>query len=161
TFGPDSTIAELVIMKMISSTRKMSVSGVMLISATMPSPSPPSFSGNLPSATFPPEGTDAVDEACDADAHGRAEIVEAHLKVVVGRDRDDRDAEAARGRRRRLRDARRDHREAAGAGLGHVVERAHDADHRAEQADERRRAADRADQPDVAAQRLRLLDAVA
>ena len=37
TLAADSTIADVVIMKMISSTRKMSVSGVMLISAMIPS----------------------------------------------------------------------------------------------------------------------------
>src|SRR5512132_4207295 len=50
TFPPDSIIAELVIMKMINNTRKMSVNGVMLISATMPESSPP----------LPPRGVMAI-----------------------------------------------------------------------------------------------------
>ena len=48
TLAADSTITEVVIMKMISSTRKMSVSGVMLISAM--SDSPDSSALNLLSA---------------------------------------------------------------------------------------------------------------
>src|SRR5690348_8761533 len=112
-------------MKMISSTRKMSVSGVMLIS-DMIGDRPRFF--RLPSAMRLAAEVDGVEHAVGGDGERRLDAFDAGLEVVVENDRDDGDAEAEAGGDERLRDARRDHREAAAAHHRHVVEGLDDAD---------------------------------
>src|SRR5579871_1340240 len=146
------TIAEAVIMKMMSSTRKTSVSGVTLISAT-----------RWPrrwalSAMGLPCRHERLDHAPAADPQPGVDALHARLEVVVERDRHDADREAERRGDQGLGDAPGDHAEAAGAGDRHAVEGAHDAEHRAEQADERRRRADRRQHPEVGGGALRLLE---
>src|SRR5687768_10424874 len=120
TLAADSTIADCVIMKMIKSTRKMSVSGVMLISAM--TASPPSSALNLLSAM---DASDLrrLEHAAEADAELRVEVAHLHQQVVVEDDGDDRDDEAERRRDERLRDARGEDRESAGAHHGQLVGR--------------------------------------
>src|SRR5215470_20108886 len=78
--APDSTIAALVTMKMISSTRKMSVSGVMLISETM---GERARLFRLPSAIGSPSEMDRVDDAIAGDGQRRLDALDACLEVVV------------------------------------------------------------------------------
>src|SRR5262249_10229754 len=147
------TIAEVVIMKMMRRTRKTSVSGVTLISATMW----PRVCA-LPNAIGPPRRRHRLEEPRAADAERAVDALHAALAVVVEDERDDPDREAERGRDERLGDAARDDAEAAGAGEGHAVERAHDADDGPEQPDERGGGADRAEDPEVGAAALDLLE---
>src|SRR5262245_58824074 len=112
------TIAEVVIMKMMSSTRNTSVSGVMLISATM---WPRRWA--LPNAMAPPSGFERLDHACAADLERGVDALHPRLEVVVEDDRQDADRQPEGGRDQRLGDAARDDREAAGAGDRHGVER--------------------------------------
>src|SRR5262245_26849558 len=161
-------ITLVVTMKMIRRTRKMSVSGVMLISATMPSEissSPPPPLGRERAAM--PDllallflvgrggGLD-VEQRLDEPLAGAREQARdrahPHLQPVERGQRDDRDEQADRGGDERLRDAGRDDGEAARALRRHVVERLQDAPDRPEQADERRERADRAEHPQPAAQ---------
>src|SRR5258706_8498756 len=148
------TMAEVVIMKMMSSTRNTSVSGVMLISAMM---WPRRCA--LPNAIGdPPPGLERLDHARAADLQRGVDALHARLEVVVEDDRDDADREPQRGGDERLRDAAGDDAEAAGAGDGHRVEGTDDAHHGAEEADERRRRRDRPEDPQVRAGALRLLE---
>src|SRR5690349_7603301 len=161
---PWFTITELVTMKMISSTRKMSVSGVMLISEKTPSASPSSLPGTLPSAMasgpFHRPGLDARDgralgRGAARGAGGRSGAGrQRRLEVVVGDNRLDRDEDACCGGDQRLGDAGHHGGGSAGAaGLdvdAEVLERPHDAGHGAEQAGERRHRADGAEDPEVA-----------
>src|SRR5688572_934669 len=108
-------------MKMIRSTRKMSVSGVMLMSAKMPASPPVSSSGSLPSAIpglrlalgVAQRLEELVDEQLELDGDAREALVE----VVVDDDRLDGDGDAGRGGDERLRDALRHDAEAAAAVL--------------------------------------------
>src|SRR5437763_10486908 len=131
------TIAEVVIMKMMRSTRNTSVSGVTLISATMW----PRVCALPKNAMRPPRRGHRLEHARAADAERGVDALDARLEVVVADDRDDADREAERGGDERLRDAARHHAEPAGAGDRHRVEGADDAHDRAEEADERRRGA--------------------
>src|SRR5258706_16336108 len=100
--APDSTIAALVTMKMISRTRKMSVSGVMLISATIalwPR------CRMLPNAICLPLQENGVEHSVGRDSQGRLDALDLGLEVVVENDRDDGDAEAERCGDQRLGDA--------------------------------------------------------
>src|SRR5215470_9187604 len=129
-------------MKMMSRTRKMSVKGVMLISAKMPPPSV-SSSGSLPSAILRLLGgsqrlEELLDEHLALDRDPRQALVE----VVVDDDRLDGDGDAGRGGDERLRDALRHDGEPAAAVLRDRSERGHDADDGAVEADERRGRAD-------------------
>src|SRR2546429_3543564 len=139
------TIAEVVIMKMMRSTRNTSVSGVTLISATMW----PRVCALPKNAIRPPRRGDRLEHARAADAKRRVDALDARLEVVVADHRDDPDGEAERGRDERLGDAAGHHREAARAGDRHGVEGADDAHYRAEEPDERRRRADRAEHPEI------------
>src|ERR1700687_122384 len=76
---PDSTIAALVTMKMMSSTRKMSVSGVMLISERM---GDRARCLRLPSAIRLPAQMDCVENAIRRDGQGRLDALDARLEVV-------------------------------------------------------------------------------
>src|SRR5437870_10874303 len=147
------TMAEVVIMKMMRRTRNTSVSGVTLISATMrPRVCP------LNSAMAPPRRRDRLDQPRAADAQRPVDALDAVLEVVVEDERDDADGEAEGRRDERLGEAARHHAEAARADDRHAVEGAHDADHRAEETDEGRRGADRAEDPEVGAAALHLLE---
>src|SRR5581483_1258502 len=128
TLPPDSIIAELVIMKMISSTRKISVSGVMLISATMSELSSLPPSGVIAMIFLDAHG---LDDLADLDAKQTVDGRDAGLKIIVEDDRDDRHAEAERGRHQRFGNTGGDHRKAAGAGDRHAFEGFDDAHHRA------------------------------
>src|SRR5258706_11312693 len=87
------TMAEVVIMKMMRSTRNTSVSGVMLISAMM---WPRRWA--LPNAIGdPPSGFERLDHAGAADLERGVEALHSRLKVVVEDDREDADGEAERG----------------------------------------------------------------
>src|SRR6185369_9944216 len=129
-------MAEVVIMKMISRTRKMSFSGVMLISATM---WPRVW--DLNSAIGSPRGRDRLDQPAAPDAQRGVDLLHPVLEVVVEDERHDADGDAERRRDQRLGDAAGDDAEAAGPREPHGVERAHDAAPGAEEPDERRRGA--------------------
>src|SRR5881628_4226416 len=82
------TIAEVVIMKMMRSTRNTSVRGVTLISATMrPRVCP------LNSAMAPPRRRDRLDQPRAPDAERPVNTLHAVLQVVVEDERDDADGE--------------------------------------------------------------------
>src|SRR5262245_40995026 len=86
TLAADSMIADCVTMKMIRSTRKMSVSGVMLISATM---SPPFSSAcSLPRAMDTSE-LGSLHHATDTGAQHAVEIAHLDLQAVEEDDRQD------------------------------------------------------------------------
>src|SRR5580692_11643084 len=87
----DSTITDAVTMKIISSTRKISVSGVMLISQNIP-PGPP----DLLMATDASPGDRRIDQARRADMNRRVDPLNLLRKVVVENDRDNRDDQAQR-----------------------------------------------------------------
>src|SRR5881296_1765016 len=87
------TIAEVVIMKMMRRTRKTSVSGVTLISATMW----PRVCA-LNSAIGPPRRGDRLEEARAPDAERAVDPLHPVLQVVVEDERDDPDREPERGR---------------------------------------------------------------
>src|ERR1051326_8952987 len=102
TFAADSTIADVVIMKMISSTRKMSVSGVMLISAI--SPSWDSSALNLLSAMDASQ-IGRLENLAEPHPQQGVEVRDLHLHPVEEDDGDDRDYEAERRRDQRLGDS--------------------------------------------------------
>src|SRR5262245_59493741 len=128
TFAPESTIATLVTMKMMRRTRKMSVSGVMLISAMMwQRPRPPAGSLDTAIRDTPGYGrlrsrsrTQRLEQARAADRERRFDAVETYLEVVVGNERDDGDEKPERRGDERLRDAAGDNGEAAAAHDGHA-----------------------------------------
>src|SRR5271156_3732076 len=96
----DSTITDAVTMKMMSRTRKISVNGVMLISQNIPPP---------------PEGAliairvlaldSSVDQPRSADMNRGVNSFHFLREIVVENDRDNRHAQAQRGRDERLRDS--------------------------------------------------------
>src|SRR5215472_7450161 len=157
TFLPCVEITDVVTIKMISSTRKMSVSGVMLISATMSSPvSSPALGREwMATASLRSDGRrgrcrcragrfhvqERLDEALAAACKSGGDSVHAYLEIVV-------EAEGHEG----FGDAGGHDREPPRALHRHLVEGADDADHRAEEADEGRQGADRAEDPEPAAQ---------
>src|SRR5262249_393880 len=130
--APDSTMAALVTMKMISRTRKISVSGVMLISATI---GERARFLRLPSAMGLSPQMNGVEDRVGGDGQRRFDAFDARLEVVVENDCQDGDAETEGGGDQGFGDAGRHHREAAAAHDGHVVERFDDTHDRAEQAD--------------------------
>src|SRR5262245_37983817 len=111
TFLPVFAITEEVTMKMISRTRKTSVSGVMLISATIaPSSSSPGRCTAmlaLPGVAARLEIQQRLHEAlARAREHG-GDVADARLQPVEQPERDDRDEQTHRGGDQRLRDAAR------------------------------------------------------
>src|SRR5262245_51520617 len=147
-------MAEVVIMKMMSRTRKTSVRGVTLISAMMPR----RRDVPLLSAMHPPAGVQRFQHAAAADPQGGVDPLHARLEVVEAHHRDDADRQTESGGDERLRDAAGDDGEAARARQRDGVERADDAQHGAEQPDERRRGADRTEDPEVRSGTLDLLE---
>src|SRR5262245_22865938 len=112
--APDCTIATLVTMKMINSTRKMSVSGVMLISAMMAEPLPFFLRGLAIAIRFPPQAQ-RFEHAVGADGHDGLDAFELGVKVIVENDGDDGDGQAEGGGDQSLGDTPGDHGEAAAA----------------------------------------------
>src|SRR6202167_3387522 len=139
-------VTEVVTMKMISRTRKISVSGVILMSAKTPPPSPPC--GPLIATRLPPLEC-SVDQPVVVDVLDSADVLNLDREVVVENNRDDRDRESERSRNQRFRNTGRDDRETAGAHDCHGLERDQNTDHRAEQPDERGRRARGREYPDV------------
>src|SRR5260370_4930872 len=82
----DSTATDAVTIKMISSTRKISVRGVMLISQNIP----PWPRGAL-MATDASSGDRRIDQARGANMNRRVNPLDLLRKVVVENDRDNRD----------------------------------------------------------------------
>src|SRR5262249_20424121 len=154
TFTPSrdavSTITDELTMKMMSSTRKMSVSGVMLISAKIP-PAPASSSGSLPSAILGLRVVGQLAQRLEELVHQQLDVDrdagEPLVEEVVEDDGLDGDGDAGGGGDERLGDALRHDGEPAAAALGDGAERVHDADDGAVEADERRGRADRAEDP--------------
>src|SRR3990172_3526586 len=159
-------MAVVVTMKMMSSTRKMSVSGVMLMSAKMP---PASASVSSPEGPFSAMGSSALPAAGASGRGGErllqdlqvllheqpeleGELRPVRVEEVVEDDRLDGDRDAARGGHERLRDPRRHDREPAVSSARHLLEGLHDPDHRAEEADEGGGRTDGAEHPQVGAQ---------
>src|SRR5258705_2508412 len=100
------TMAEVVIMKMMRSTRNTSVRGVMLISAMM---WPRRWA--LPNAIGdPPSCLERLDHARAADLERGIDPLHPRLEVVVDDDADDAEGEAEPGRDERFRDAAGDDR---------------------------------------------------
>src|ERR1700735_4758899 len=132
---------------MISRTRKISVSGVILMSAKTPPPSPPC--GPLIATCLSPLKC-SVDQAVVVDVLDGADVLNLDREIVVENNRDDCDGESERGRNQCFRDTGRDDREAAGAHDCHRLERDENTNDRAEQSDERGRRACGREHPDVA-----------
>src|SRR5579885_41872 len=93
TCAADSMVTEVVTIKMISSTRKISVSGVMLMSAKTPPPPPP---GPLMAMRLPPLER-RVDQAIRVDMKDGVDVLNLDREIVVEDNRDDRDGESERG----------------------------------------------------------------
>src|SRR5437899_10809430 len=104
-------------MKMIRSTRKISVSGVMLISQNIP----PSCLGMLTAIELPP-GERGVDQACGADVNCRIDALDALREIIVEDHRDDRDDESESGGNQRFGDAGGDNGKTAGPLSRHRLE---------------------------------------
>src|SRR6185437_3212940 len=98
TWEAASMVTEVVTMKMMSRTRKISVSGVMFICQNIS----PLFLGPLTANGLSP-------------LQRRVDVVDLDREVIVENDREDRDRQSQRGRNQRRRDAGRHQREAAGA----------------------------------------------
>src|SRR5262245_59021363 len=81
-FAPDCTIATLVTMKMINSTRKISVSGVILISAIIAEPLPFFLCGLAIPMSFPPQA-DCFEYAIRRDGHDSLDALEFGMEIVV------------------------------------------------------------------------------
>src|SRR5438270_666546 len=82
TWAADSMVTEVVTMKMINKTRKMSVNGVMLMSEkTLASPPWRCF-GPLTAIGLPPlQG--GIDQASGIDPHHRVDVLNLDVEVVV------------------------------------------------------------------------------
>src|ERR1700688_898454 len=121
TWEAASMVTEVVTMKIISSTRKMSVSGVMFICQNIspPLPGPLTANGLSPLQR-------GVDQASGIDMDGGGDDVGREREVGRETDRDDRDCQSQRSRNQRLRDARGHDRKTAGAHHGHRLERDQD-----------------------------------
>src|SRR5271168_3827867 len=91
----DSTATDAVTIKMISRTRKISVSGVMLISQNIPPPPPPE---GVLMAIRDPALQRGVDQACGTDMDSGIDAINLLGKVVIEDDRDNRDRQPERGR---------------------------------------------------------------
>src|SRR5579862_954248 len=141
-------------MKMISRTRKISVSGVILMSAKTP---PPPL-GPLTATGLSPLQR-SVDQAIAVDLQQRIDVLDLHREVVEEDNRDDRDREAERRRDQCFRNTGGDDRESAGAHDRHRLEGDQNTDHGAEQPDEGGRRAGGGENPYVAIELDGLLEA--
>src|SRR5262249_37255861 len=176
--------ASALTMKMITITRKTSVSGVMLMSANRPPTLSPSSltaassdSGSFPIAIAFASRLRALVVASPAGLarrRGLGQLLEELVgqELELGRDAAgplveeveedhglDGDEDAGGGRDQRLRDRARHHVELDALLALEAAHRGHDADHGAEQTDERRGRADGAEDPQAGAQVL--VDALA
>src|SRR5229473_170069 len=88
----DSTEIEAVIIKIMRSTRKISVSGVILICQNMP----PLDEDGVLSAIALPSFKRRINQMVGADMHNGVEIVDSDREVVIEDDRNDRDREPQR-----------------------------------------------------------------
>src|SRR4051794_1429922 len=129
-------MTELVTMKMIRSTRKISVSGVMLISAMM-APSENSSAPVLMATRAALHARKHFDDLLALDLDQENQAVPAGLKRVIGHDRDHRDDDAGRGGDQRFGDPGRDHCKTARARARHLLEGSQNPDDRTEETDER------------------------
>src|ERR1700683_37803 len=154
TWAADSIVTEVVTMKMINSTKKISVSGVILMSAKTP---PPPVVPLTATALSPLQR--GVDQAIAVDLQKRIDVLNLDREVVEENNRDDCDCESERGGDQRGRDTGGDDRESAGAHDRHRLEGNQDADHGAEQSDERCGSSCRRENPYVAVQLEGLLEA--
>src|SRR5262249_38435391 len=100
-------VTEVVTMKMISSTRKISVSGVMLMSANTP---PLSRGGPIRAMPLPPLER-RVDQGIRVDMKDGVDVLNLDRKIFVKDTRDDRDRQSQRGRNQRFGDTGCDDRE--------------------------------------------------
>src|ERR1700736_514531 len=100
TWAADSIVTEVVTMKMISSTKKISVSGVILMSEKTP---PPPL-GPLTATALPPlQGS--VDQAIAIDLQKCVDVLNLDREVVEKDNRDNRDRESERRGNQRGRNA--------------------------------------------------------
>src|SRR5579872_987507 len=141
-------------MKMISRTRKISVSGVILMSAKTP---PPPL-GPLTATGLSPLQR-GVDQTIAVDLQKRIDVLNLDREIVEEDNRDDRDCKSECGGDQRGRNTGGDNRESAGSHNRHRLERNQDADHGAEQSDERGRCTRGRENPYVAVQLEGLLEA--
>src|SRR5690242_6476159 len=95
-------MAALLTMKMMSSTRKMSVSGVMLMSAMIGER--PRFFRLASAMDLLPAEMDRVEHAIRGNRQRRFDAFDAGLKVIVENDGDDGDDQTEPGGDQRLRD---------------------------------------------------------
>src|SRR5581483_2692048 len=134
--APDCTIATLVTIKMINSTKKMSVNGVMLISAIMAEPLPFFLFGLAIPMSFPPQAN-RFEYTVRPNRHDRLNPLKFCMEVVVENNRHNRHGQPKRCRHQRLGNTASHDRKTASALDGHIMEGFNDPDHRAEQADKR------------------------
>src|ERR1700684_1781845 len=92
TCAADSIVTEVVTMKMINSTKKISVSGVILMSAKTP---PPPL-GPLPATALRPLKR-VFDQAIAVDLQKRIDVLNLDRELVEENNRDDCDCESERG----------------------------------------------------------------
>src|SRR6266478_343141 len=147
TCAADSIVTEVVTMKMMSRTRKISVSGVMLMLSK--TPPPVDVCGPLIATRLSPCDC-GVDQALVVDVLHRADVLNLDRKIVVEDNRNDRDRESKCRRDQRFRNTGCDDRETAGAHDRHRLECDQDSDDGAEQPDERGGGAGGREHPDVA-----------
>src|ERR1700691_3189708 len=105
TWEAASMVTEVVTMKMMSRTKKMSVRGVMFICQNIS----PLLLGPLTANGVSPLQR-GVDETGGVDVDRSVDVVDLDREVVVENDRYDRDRQSQRGRNQRLRDAGRHYR---------------------------------------------------
>src|SRR5271169_2581855 len=105
TCAADSIVTEVVTMKMISRTRKMSVSGVMLMLSK--TPPPPDTCGPLIATRLSPLQC-RVDQSIVVDVLHGVDVLNFDREVVVEDNRDDRDGESQRGGNQRRGNTGRD-----------------------------------------------------
>src|SRR5262249_35621726 len=145
-------------MKIRSSTRTTSTSGMMLISASVPpirrEPPPVSMLNAILGASWNlARGAGHLVQQIEREAlHLRRPVLDAVDEEVVGDDRGNGRAEAGRSRDEGLRDAGSDDGQARRALLADSVERRDDPEHRAEEADERGGARRRGQERQIALQ---------
>src|SRR5260370_16682286 len=100
TRAADSTATDVVTMKIIRSTRKMSVSGVMLISQNI---APPPVGELIAIGLLPRDG--GVDQTGGADMDRGVDTLDALREIIVENNSDNPDRQAEPGRNQPLRDS--------------------------------------------------------
>src|SRR5262249_5059226 len=120
TLPPDSIIAELVIMKMIKRTKKMSVKGVILISAMISEPFSLPLSGVI--AIRITSRAHVLENLCNLNAEKTVEGRDPRLKIIVKYDCDDGHCKSKSGSHKGFRNAGGNHRKSSGARYRHTLE---------------------------------------